>query len=145
MPIDLNEEIRSSINGAALRGSTLALAFVRPDGSPSVTFRGSAYVYDDETLAIWVRKRNEGFAKAIDSNPRVSLAFFEPDGPGARFLSIEGRARVASELDDEVYGSIIEGEQKQDPDRAGVAVLIDVDSLTGMGADGVFQQSREVA
>ena len=72
----------------------------------------------------------------------MSLVFFEMDRPGARYLTIEGRARVAGELDHEVYGAIVEPERQQDPDRNGVAVIIDVDSVAGATANGFFQQAR---
>ncbi len=68
--------------------------------------------------------------------------FFETDGPGARYLAIEGRARVASDLDHEVYGAIVEPERQQDPERNGVAVIVDVDSVAGATANGYFQQTR---
>ena len=63
---------------------------------------------------------------------------------GARFLSIEGRARVAPEANDEAWAAIIEPERRQDPGRGGVAVIIDVDSVAGAGAgaEGFFQQAR---
>ncbi len=142
-PVNLTGEIAAAIDGAVLRGHPLAVSFVRDDGSPSVSFRGSAYVYSSNQLAIWVRKRDTGLAAAIVDRPRVSLAFLEPDGPGARYLAIEGRARVASELDQEVYDGIVEPERQQDPDRKGVAVLIDVHSVNGAGGGGFFQQARD--
>jgi hypothetical protein len=142
-PVNLTGEIASAIDGAALRGHPLAVAFVRDDGSPSVSFRGGTYVRSPTQLAIWVRKRDSGLAKAINERPRVSLVFFETDGPGARYLAIEGRARVAPELDQEVYEAIVEPERQQDPERQGVAVVIDVDSVTGAGESGFFQQARD--
>ena len=141
-PVNLTGEIAAAIDGAVLRGHQLALAFVRDDGSPSVSFRGSTYVRSATELAIWARKRDSGLAAAIRDPPRVSLVFYEMDGPGARYLAIEGRARVAGELDDEVYGAIVEPERQQDPDRNGVAVIIDVDSVAGANANGFFQQTR---
>ena len=141
-PVNLTGEIAAAIDGAVLRGHQLALAFVREDGSPSVSFRGSTYVRSATELAIWARKRDSGFAAAIRDRPRVSLVFFEMDGPGARYLAIEGRARAAGDLDDEVYGAIVEPERQQDPDRSGVAVIIDVDSVAGATANGYFQQTR---
>lgn len=142
--LDLTGDIATAIDGAALRGATLALAYVRDDLSPAVSFRGSTHVHGPTELALWVRKRDSGFVKAIAERPRVSLVYYGgPDGPGPRFLSIEGRARVAPELDDEVWSAIIEGERQQDPERKGVAVLIEVDSVTGFGADGLFQQARD--
>ena len=135
-------EIAAAIDGAALRGHPVALAHVRDDGSPSVSLRGSTYVRSSTELALWARKRDSGLAAAIKDRPRVSLVFFEIDGPGARYLAIEGRARVAAELDDEVYGAIIEPERQRDPERKGVAVVVDVDSVVGATKNGFFQQSR---
>ena len=90
-PVNLTDEIAAAIDGAALRGHTLAVAYVRDDGSPSVSFRGSTYVHSPTQLAIWARKRDSGLAAAVVDRPRVSLVFFEMDGPGARYLTIEGQ------------------------------------------------------
>jgi hypothetical protein len=142
-PLDLTGEIAAAIDGAALRGATPALAYVRDDLSPAVSFRGSTHVHGPTELALWARKRDSGLTQAIAERPRVSLVYYGgPDGPGPMFLSIEGRARVAPELDDEVWAAIIEGERRQDPDRNGVAVVIEVDTVTGAGAGGYFQQTR---
>jgi hypothetical protein len=141
-PVKLTGEIAAAIDGAALRGHTLALAYVRDDGSPSVSFRGSTYVHSSTQLALWARKRDSGLAAAIADRPRVSLVFFEMEGPGAQYLAIEGRARVVPELDQEVYEAIIEPERNQDPERQGVAVVVDVDSVAGAGENGFFQQTR---
>jgi Pyridoxamine 5'-phosphate oxidase len=142
-PVNLTGEIASAIDGAALRGHPLAVAFVRDDGSPSVTFRGGTYVHSPTQIAIWVRKRDSGLATAIAERPRVSLVYFEREGPGARYLSIQGRARVAPDLDQQVYESIVEPERQQDPERKGIAVIVDVDSVTGAGENGAFQQAHE--
>ena len=140
-PVNLTGEIAAAIDGAVLRGHPLAVSFVRDDGSPSVSFRGGMYVRGANQLAIWVRKRDSGLAAAIVERPRVSLVFLEREGPGARYLAIEGRARLAPELDQEVYDAIVEPERQQDPERQGVAVLVDVDSVTGAGENGYFQQT----
>ncbi len=140
--LDLTGEIAAALDGAALRGATAALAYVRDDGSPSVSFRGSLHVRSATELGLWARKRDSGLAAAIVQRPRVSIVYFAIDGPGARFLSIEGRARVAATANDEVWAAMIEPERQQDPERAGVAVIIDVDSVAGAGAEGFFQQAR---
>ncbi len=142
-PVNLTGEIATAIDGAALRGHPLAVSFVRDDGSPSVSFRGGTYVRSATELGIWVRKRDSGLASAIAERPRVSMVFFEMEGPGARYLAIEGRARVAPDLDQEVYDAIVEPERQQDPERQGVAVVIDVQSVTGAGENGFFQQARD--
>ena len=143
-PLDLTGDIAAAVDGAALRHSTLALAFVREDGSPSVSFRGSTQVHSSTELAMWARKADSGLATAISDRPRVSLVYYGgPDGPGPVFLSFEGRARVAPELNDEVWEKMIEGERQLDPERKGVAVLIEVDSVAGAGAGGFFEQARD--
>jgi hypothetical protein len=58
------------------------------------------------------------------------------------FPSIEGRARVAPELNGGVWAAMIEGERRQDPERKGVAVVIEVDSVAAAAAGGYFQQAR---
>ena len=141
--LDLTGEIASAIDGAALRGATLALAYVRDDLSPAVSFRGSTQVHGPTELALWVRKRDSGLLAAISERPRVSMVYYGgPDGPGPMFLSIEGRARVAPEVNDEVWAAMIDGERQQDPGRNGVAVLIEVDIVTGASHDGFFKQAR---
>jgi hypothetical protein len=142
-PLDLTGDIAAAIDGAALRNATLALAYVRADGSPAISFRGSTQVHSAGELALWARKRDSGLATAIGDRPRVSLVYYGGhDGPGPAFLSIEGRARVAPELDDQVWEAMIEGERTLDPERGGVAIVIEVDSVAGAGADGFFQQAR---
>ena len=114
--LDLTGEIATAIDGAALRGATLALAYVRDDLSPSVSFRGSTHVHGPTELALWARKRDSGLVTAITERPRVSLVYYGgPDGPGPMFLSIEGRARVAPEINDEVWAAIIDGERRAGP------------------------------
>jgi hypothetical protein len=137
--LDLTGGIAQAINAAALRGHTLALGYVDDDGYPAVSFRGSTQVYGPRQLAIWVRKPDDGFARAIATRPKVTLAYYGPGGPGPFFLSIRGRARVVPSANDAVYAAIIEGERGQDPDRMGVAVLIDVETVRGFGAEGAFQ------
>jgi hypothetical protein len=142
-PLHLTGDIAAAIDGAALRGATLAIAYVREDLKPSVSFRGSIQVHNDTELAFWSRQRDSGLAQAIADRPAVSLVYYGgSDGPGPMFLSIEGRARVAPEVDDEVWANMIEGERRQDPERKGVAILVEVDRVVGAGAGGFFEQAR---
>jgi Pyridoxamine 5'-phosphate oxidase len=140
--LDLTGDIAAAVDGAAMRGATLALAYVREDGSPSVSFRGSTQVHGPGELALWARKRDSGLALAIAEEPRVSLVYYGPDGPGPMFLAIEGRARVAPEINEQVWAAMIEGERQQDPGQQGVAVLIEVDTVAGAGPEGYFQLAR---
>jgi hypothetical protein len=107
--------------------------------TPAVSFRGSTQVHGPRQLAIWARRQDDGLARAIATPPKVTLVYYGPGGPGPMFLSIRGHARLDPAANDAVYAGMIGGERQQDPDRKGVAVIIDVESVRGFGADGPFQ------
>jgi hypothetical protein len=142
-PLDLTGDVAAAVDGAAARGSALVLGYVGDDGFPAISFRGSTQVRGPQQLAVWARKRDDGLARVIAERPQVSLLYYAADGPGPKYLSFQGRARVEPSANDEVYEAMIEGEQRQDPERNGVAVVIDVDSVNGFGADGPFRMERE--
>jgi hypothetical protein len=142
--LDLTGEIAEAVDGAALRGKTLALAYQGEDGYPAVSFRGSTQVYGPQQLAIWARKADEGFAKAVAERPQVSLVYYGgPDGPGPMFLSFKGRAHVDPSANEQVWSRMIEGEQQQDADRRGVAVIVEVERAEGFAATGPFVIERD--
>jgi hypothetical protein len=143
--LDLTGDIASAVDGAALRGRTLVLGYVDAAGDAAVSFRGSTLVYDEQRLAFWARKADSGVAKAITAHPRVTLLYYSPDGPGPRYLSFHGRAHVDPAANDAVYGRIIDGERDKDPDRNGVAIIVEVDSVSGFGVDGPFALQRDAA
>ena len=141
--MDLTGEIAQAVNGASLRGKTLALAYLGEDGYPSVSFRGSTQVHGVHELALWARSADRGLAAAVAERPQVSLVYYGgPDGPGPMYLSFKGRAHLDPSANDEVYAQMIDGERAQDPDRNGVAVIIEVESVQGVGADGQFMLER---
>ncbi|HEX2707071.1 MAG TPA: hypothetical protein VHM66_03570 [Solirubrobacterales bacterium] len=138
--LDLTGEIAEAIEGAALRGSALVLGYVGDDGYAAISFRGSTQVHGPQQLAIWSRKADEGLVKVIEERPKVSLLYYGgADGPGPKYLSFQGLAHVEPAANDEVYAKMIGGERGQDPEREGVAVIVDVESVFGFGADGPFQ------
>jgi hypothetical protein len=141
--LDLTGDISEAINGAASRGNALVLGYVGDDGYAALSFRGSTQVFGPTQLALWARKADQGLAAVITERPQVSLLYYAAAGPGPKFLSIHGRARVDRSADDVVYANMIEGERQQDPQRAGVAVIIDVESLNGFGSQGQFQMLAE--
>jgi len=143
-PLDLTKDVAAALDGALLRGRLVALGYVDEQGDPVVTYRGSTRVFGPDQVAIWVRKADDGFAVAISERPNVHLISFSPDdGDRPRFVSIKGRARVEPSLNDAVYDGTIELEQRRDPDRKGVAVIVDVDSVQGVRSDGPFSMARD--
>lgn len=141
-PLDLTGEIAEAIEGAALRGKTVVLGYVDADGYATMSLRGSTQVHSPTQLAVWSRTAKGGLVDAIEREPKVSFLYFGGSkGPGAKSLSIRGIAQVDPSANDDVYGRMLEGEREQDPDRKGVAVVIDVQSVRGFGANGAFEQT----
>lgn len=138
------KDIPEAINTAALRGRTPVLGYVDEQGDPVVSFRGSTHVHGPEQLALWVRKRDSGFATAIKEHPRVNIVYYGGhEGPGPAFVSFKGSARVDPSANDAVYEATVEPERAQDPERKGVAVIVDVDSVHGFAPpDGPFSMGR---
>ena len=140
--VDLTGEIAEAIDGAVLRGHALVVGYVDDAGYASMSFRGSTQVYGPQQLAIWARKRNDGLVAAIGERPKVTLLYYDREGPGAKYLSIYGNAHVDESANDTVYGSMVDPERGQDPERKGVAVIVDVDSVNGFGAHGPLDMQR---
>ncbi len=139
MSIDLNE-FAPVINESLLRGRAAAVSYIDGDGFPAVSFRGSTQIHSATQLAIWVRNPSGGLAADITANPKVTLAIFDPEG-NPMMLSIRGNARVDASQNDVVYNTTIEAERNYDPEKGGVAVIIDVTSVRGFGNEGPVSQT----
>ena len=96
-------------------------------------------------MALWIRDPQGGLVRALPDAPRLS--FFYRD-PGRRtFLQIQGRGRVDSDphVRDVVFDNSPEREQAIDPERLGVAVVVDVDRVQGRLANGTVNMTRETS
>jgi hypothetical protein len=143
-PVDLTvEPIRSAIDAAAADGHPVAVAYVDGGGRPHQSLRGSTHVHDRDRLAIWARRADAGLAAAVAGNEAVSLLYFATDdGKPKLLLTLGGRARVEPAAAGAVYAAIPQGERDHDPERNGVPVLIEVDSVRGMRREGPIEQER---
>ena len=140
MSIDLTGDIKNVIDGALERaGRAPAVGYIDQDGYPAVSHRGSTHVISPNQLAIWTRNPNDGLATGVAANPKVTVAFFDPAG-SPLMLSMRGTARVDASRNDEVYAGIGGAEQGYDPDKNGVAVIIDVETVRGFGHEGPISQ-----
>lgn len=143
MPMDLTGDIASAIDGAVLDGHTPVVAYVKADGAPSQSFRGSTQVVGPQQLAFWSRTADSGLPVEVAERPQVSVLYYSGGKrPGPGYLSIKGRAQADPSLNDTVWDGMVQAERDFDPERKGVAVLVEVDQVDGMGADGFFSLTR---
>ncbi|WP_214405416.1 pyridoxamine 5'-phosphate oxidase family protein [Pseudonocardia lacus] len=129
--IALTDEIVRRVNSALAERRPLAVTYVDQDGRPHLSLRGSTHVHAPDQLALWVRRAGTGLAGAIASNPALALLYRDADTRTTYVFA--GRARVVDDEDvrDAVFRASPAVERDHDPERAGVAVLVDLDSVTG--------------
>jgi Pyridoxamine 5'-phosphate oxidase len=141
-PLKLTDEIKDQIKGAfnPENASAVIVAYVDDQGVPHMSLRGTTQAFSDDQLAVWNRDRNSGMNKAITSNPNVS-AFFRSATNGMIY-QFAGRAHVDESANDAVYASSPEAERNADPRKKGVAIIIDLDRVDGLGLAGRFAMER---
>lgn len=134
--IDLSGDIQIAVDGSGPSGHAPVLGYVNDRGEASLSYRGSLIVQPSDKIAFWSRQSSGSLVASLASRPVVSLLYYSRDTPGAAFLHIRGRARVAPDQDNAVYAAMSQGERDRDPERAGVAIVIEVDSVDGEAGDG---------
>ncbi len=138
MALVLTPQIKDVLNNALANGTPLLLAAVTPEGKPILSFRGSAQVYSDNQIGLWLRHAAGETATAVTANPNVVLVYRSPTTP---VLQFHGQARIASDEASRklVFESAPEREQKADEKREGAALIIDLTKVAGVlkaGPDG---------
>ncbi|WP_036725760.1 hypothetical protein [Patulibacter minatonensis] len=142
-PLDLTGDIASAIDGAVLDGKTLVVGYVKADGSPSLSFRGSTLVLGPQQLGFWSRTTDSGLPVEVADRPKVSLLYYGGGSrPGPLFLSIKGTAKADPSANDAVWDGMVQAERDYDPERKGVAIVVEVEQVDGAGADGFFSLTR---
>ena len=105
-----------------------------PDGFVQVSPRGSALVYDEETIAFWSRGRGHTHDNMSDGD-KVTIYFRDPELRASGVLPIGGIARfygtasihTDGPVREAIWERMIEPERTADADKKGYAVLIAVE------------------
>src|SRR5947207_8465497 len=107
---------------------------VLPNGFAQITPRGGTMVYDDQHIALWERGKGSTSA-ALQDGTRLTVYFRKPQlreegvlpkGGIARFY---GTAKVhkTGPVYEEVWRRLVQPEKDRDPNKAGYAVLIEIE------------------
>jgi hypothetical protein len=129
-PLRITEAMAAAVNGAMDGGAPTVLGYVNEQGQPRLSFRGTTQAYSEDQLAVWARYEDAGLPTAIQKNPHVSVVYY---ARGSGNLIFEGRAHIDGEpaVRDQVFDHSPVVEQRADPERNGVAIIVDVDRVTG--------------
>ena len=142
--IRFDARMRADINGALDDGYPIVVCAATPEGTPAVSFRGTAQTFGEDGLAFWVRNQDVSeTVRAIAVNPVVAVVY--ANMPARRHYTTLGRARVEPDaaVRRQVFENSPASERARDPDRTGVAVVVELESVRGRGSDGPVAMSRE--
>ena len=142
--IKLSDELKHRLVNALNDGVAVVVGYVDRDGDPHVSPYGSLHASGDDQLALWVRNPEGDLIGGIARNPKVAVFYAQLSS--RTFVRFKGRARVATDAATRAH--VFEGmhpfEQRGDPERKGVAVLIDLDQVAGRAPDGtMFSMARQ--
>ncbi len=110
------------------------VATVLPSGYAQITPRGSTLVFDDGHFSLWERGKGSTTANLVDGT-KVTIYFRKPqlrtDGilPKGGIARFYGTARLykSGAIYEEIWTRLIQPEKDRDPDKKGLAVLIEVE------------------
>jgi uncharacterized pyridoxamine 5'-phosphate oxidase family protein len=130
-PFALTPEVTAIVAGAFDTGNVLLLAAVDKDQKPVLSFRGSTAVFSDSQLSFWARNAEGGTIEAIKDNPHVAFMYRSQSVPLLQFI---GRARIVDNPTERnrVFDLAPEKERASDPERNGLAVIVDLDEVKGV-------------
>ncbi len=129
----ISQVLHEHIN-TAYPANVCLIGTVLPNGFAQITPRGSVMVYDDEHIALWERGRGTTAENLVDGTA-VTLFMRKPalrDAgilPKGGILRLYGRAKVhkSGAVYDQVWQRLIDPEKKNDPDKKGYAVLVEIE------------------
>ena len=135
--LKIDGQIADLINNSYVRGFPILIGYVTADHKPSLSFRGSAFVYSDTEVAVWARSMEGGIVKAMANNANVMLVYREPNpetGRSKAILNIRGQGRVdtSEAARRKVYDGMPQPERDSDKDFNGVPVIVAVESIDGV-------------
>ena len=131
--IKLTDEMKTAVNNAMVDGIPMMIASVDAEGQPSLSLRGSTQAYGDDQLAIWVRNPEGGILKSILGNPKLALMYRNREKRQAWIFHGEARRDDDAQVREQVYDNSPEVERNADPDRKGVAMIIDLVRVIARG------------
>ncbi len=131
--LELTPAMQAAVNEGFGTQKPLVVAYVDENDAPHLSYRGSTQALSSTQLAIWVRNPEGGILAATKRNPNVSLIYGNFDPAARGFMIFQGRARIDPDpaVRRKVYDGAHEFERNQDKDQKGVALVIDLDGVTG--------------
>lgn len=127
MAIDLTD-LTDTVGAALAEGRPCVLATAGEDGRPDIGPKGSMLVLDKQRLAYWERTRG-GHLENLRRSPYVAVLLL--DLAQGKYIRFFGRAELHEDgpVREQVMARVVKPELDYDPERKGIAVVIEVDRV----------------
>jgi hypothetical protein len=138
--LEIDDDMKAAIGTAFQSGNFVTVGYVGDDGWPRLSRRGTVQVLGSQRLALWVRKRDAGLAKAILARPEITLFYVDLSEP--QLYTFYGRGFVTDDEDVKytVYDNAPQREQAQDAERKGVPVIVELERIEAGGKRNFVMQ-----
>ena len=140
MTIEITSEMKDLINNALSDKYPCIVGTSSSAGLPNVSYKGSVMVFSPTELAFWERTRKGGFAQLTD-NPHIVVMYRNTELRKSWRFYGEVTIYNSGEIRDEVMEKTVQPELDRDPDRLGVAIVINVTKITTLGGEIVQEVS----
>ncbi|MDF2114490.1 pyridoxamine 5'-phosphate oxidase family protein [Roseiarcaceae bacterium H3SJ34-1] len=144
--VELDDLISRLLRDAVADGVPCLVGTASAAGEPQISPKGSVAVFGPQSLSYWERSHRSS-QQHIRENPRVVVYYRNPAraaempyrGGALRF---HGRAKIVESGPDRdrAWDLTIPLEQEKDPDRKGVAILIEVDRVEELSGNVVMRK-----
>lgn len=134
--VTLPGQVQEAFATSAMTGAIPMVSYTDANGTVRASYRGSTHVHSDTQLAVWIRNREGSLQRFVAGDAPVDVIL--RNARSQAFYRISGVARLIDDpaVADQVYRDSPPHEQAADPQRAGVAVVIDVQRVAGRDATG---------
>jgi hypothetical protein len=134
--IELPKDIRDTLQRSGAEGRPIVVSFRGSDGREHPSYRGSTHVHGPGQLALWVRNPAGGLPRAVAEDGALTIVYRNQET--GEYYHMRGLARLDADaaVCEGVYNDSPPQEQAADPERRGVAMIIDVVRLAGTRPDG---------
>ena len=136
--IKMTDEMRELIDNALANRTPCILATASKSGQPTMSYRGSMLVFDDESLAYWDRTKRLSLQQ-LEENPQVCVMFRHPEKRIVWRFFGEAAIHRDGPVREQVMARVVQPELDRDPERQGVAIVIRVNTILAATGD-VLQQ-----
>lgn len=129
-PLQLSDEIKGWVNNAYENRTPMVVVYVDTDGQPSMSMRGTVQAWSDTQLALWARGTGN-IQNNITDRPQMTLWYRDP--AARTTLQFRGSARITEDPEHrtQIFDSSPAAEQAADPERKGIAIIVDLERVDG--------------